>query len=361
MTSPVSKFFPVPGYLQVPAVGIDLSDRSIKYIEFKKTSEGLRLKRFGKKSIDKGLVESGIVKNSEGLIKQLKLLRGELNTDNIIASLPEEKGFTKIVKIPLVGDMLVRKSLEAQLEEIVPFSAKEVVFDFEVTERDIRKKELTIALSAFPRNISQDYSSVFKGAGFTPVAFELENQSLFRSLSEDGSKSAVMIVDFGKTRTSFLVGEEGFVKFSSTINIAGQQIDSVLARSLNVSIFEAERIKKDSLSVRSEDGGTIAMILPIISVVKDEIRRIMSYWTSHAREQSFNNREIEKVVLCGGDSNLIGFVDYLSYELKKTVEMGNVWQNVASFDDYIPEVEHRQSMMYSTAVGLALRAIKTDD
>ena len=361
MVNPLSKFFPVPRYLQIPAVGVDLSDRSVKYIEFKKIPGGFRLKRFGKKNIDKGLVENGIIKQKEALITQLKLLRQELKTDNIIASLPEEKGFIKVVKIPLVDGPQIRKSLEVQIEEIVPFSSEEVIFDFEVIGKDIDNKKLVIVISAFPKSVSEDYSFVFRGAGFMPVAFELENQSLLRSFSESGSDKAIMVVDFGKTRTSFLVGEEGFVKFSSTINIAGEGIDKLLARGLNIGVFEAERAKKKQLVVRNEEGGILDIILPIISVVKDEAARIMNYWVSHAEEQGFKNKEIDKIILCGGDSNLSGLTDYLSYELKKNVELGNAWMNVASFDDYIPEIECRESMMYATAIGLALRAIKIND
>lgn len=342
-------------------MGVDLSDRSVKYVELKKTAKGLRLRRFGKKNIEKGLIERGVIKKKEDLVKQLRILKQEMDTDNIIASLPEEKGFIKVVKIPLVDESQIRKNLEAQLEKIVPFSAKEVVFDFEIAKKDTLKKKLIIVLSAFPKFINEDYSSVFKRAGLMPVAFELENQSLFRSFAERDSEDTVMVVDFGKTRTSFLVGEDGLVKFSSTINVAGEEIDKILARSLNVSIFEAERIKKKQFTEGNEGGRVTDEILPIISVVKDEIRRIMDYWVFHAEEQGFKNREIDKIILCGGDSSLLGFIDYLSCELKKNVEFGNTWLNVASFDDYIPEIERRESMMYVTAVGLSLRAIKNND
>lgn len=364
MTNLFSKFFPAPRYLQIPAVGVDLSDRSVKYIEFQKAPDGFRLKRFGKDNIISGLIESGVIKQKEALAEQLKLLRKELNTSNIIASLPEEKGFIKVVKIPLMDESQIRKNLEAQIEELVPFPAEEVVFDFEVVGKDRLKNKLAIVLSAFPKSISDDYAFVFKEAGFLPVAFELENQSLLRTFVESGSGDdvgAVMVVDFGKTRTSFLVGEEGFVKFSSTINVAGGDLDKVLARSLNVGVFEAERMKRKRLTVRNEEGGIMGIILPIISVVKDETRRIMDYWISHAEEQGFKNKEISKIILCGGDSNLLGFSDYLSYELRKSVELGNVWKNVASFDNYVPEIEYQESMTYATAIGLALRAIKIND
>jgi len=62
-------------------------------------------------------------------------------------------------------------------------------------------------------------------------------------------------------------------------------------------------------------------------------------------------------LLCGGDANLIGFPEYLSYELKLPVEIGNPWINILSFEKRIPEIELRESLSYAIALGLALRAL----
>ena len=52
---------------------------------------------------------------------------------------------------------------------------------------------------------------------------------------------------------------------------------------------------------------------------------------------------------------MAGLPEFLSYELKMKVELGNPWVNAVSFEDYIPEIERRDSLAYSTVIGLALR------
>ena len=71
--------------------------------------------------------------------------------------------------------------------------------------------------------------------------------------------------------------------------------------------------------------------------------------------KTIKKRKISKIILCGGESTLAGLPEFLSYELKMKVELGNPWVNAVSFEDYIPEIERRDSLAYSTVIGLALR------
>ena len=349
------KNFPLPRYLQMPPVGIDISDKSIKYAELeKKHGKGLRLKKIGRKNINMGIVKNGEIKDKNVLIKQLSDLRRETKNDYVIASLPEEKAFLKIIPLPTMEKHQIRKSLEMQMEEIVPFPPKEIIFDFEIID-SFQQDKIGVALSAFPKKIAEEYSFVFKKAGFTPIAFELENQSLFRSLIRPEQEGATMVMDFGKTRTSFLIGEKRTVGFGSTITVAGEDIDLALSKDLGKNIFEAEKIKKEQVIRKNKEEETFGVVLQIVSVLKDEIQKILNYWDNNLKKQGLAKNKINEILLCGGDSNIEGLVDYLSYTLKKKVRRGNVWSNITSFENYIPEIEERESLMYATVLGLALR------
>lgn len=338
-------------------MGVDVSDRSIKFVELQKRREGLRLKRFGTKNISEGIVERGKIKKPDELVEALSALRHETDNEFIVVSLPEEEAFLKVVNFPLMPDNKIEKSLVTQLETIVPLSSEDTIFDFDVIEKTPQKKLLRLALSVFPKVLIENYINVFNRSGFFPVAFEVENQSIFRPLVEPQKHGATMVMDFGKTRTSFLIGEEGFIKFSSTINVAGEHIDKALSKVLKIDILEAEKVKRKIVfQMKEKEKNYLDEVLPVISVVKDEAQRILDYWRAHTAEQGFRNEEIEEIVLCGGDSNMPGLVDYFAYELKKTVKLGNPWLNIASFDDYIPEMNHNKSLKYVTAIGLALRS-----
>jgi len=63
---------------------------------------------------------------------------------------------------------------------------------------------------------------------------------------------------------------------------------------------------------------------------------------------------IEKIILCGGDSNLIGLTDYLSVSMRHKVEVANVWINITNVEKNIPKIDFKKSLSFTTALGLAL-------
>lgn len=354
------KCFPFPKYLQIPSVGMDISDKTIKFAELENYEGQIRLKNFGKKGIEKGIVERGEIKKPEELIKHLAFFKNELSNKYVSVSLPEEKGFLKVVKLPFMKESQIRKSLTVQIEEIVPLSSEDVVFDFSIISSSVKNNITKVVLSVFPKKLAEDYVLVFEKAGYVPTIFELESQSIMRPLVDPAEKEAVMVVDFGKTRTSFLVGEGGVVKFSSSAVVAGEHIDKVIAKKTNSDISVIEKAKVNYSFNKSGDEEIFSTMLPIVSALKDEARKIIQYWSTHSVNQVFNNREISKIILCGGDAILPGIADYFAYELKKPVEIGNPWCNITSFDKYVPKIKKEESLKYVTALGLAMRSIDSD-
>jgi Tfp pilus assembly PilM family ATPase len=88
--------------------------------------------------------------------------------------------------------------------------------------------------------------------------------------------------------------------------------------------------------------------------LRDEIVKHFLYWHTHKDEDNKNNLPIKKIIFCGGDSNLIGLVDYISVSMKSSVEMANVWTNISNSFNYIPTMNYKETLSYSTAIGLAL-------
>jgi len=347
-------YFPPPDYLAMPAIGFDISDLSIKYVEFSKRGDRLIINRFGERLMPQGMIEAGDIKDKERLINFLSPLKKELKSKYITSCLPEEKAFLARLDMPVMDREDLRKAIELELEEHIPLSLGEAVFDFDVKRED-GEDHLDVFVIAFPKSVVNDYTEVFTRAGFLPLIFEMEIQAAARAVVSRDEKKTFILVDFGRTRSSMAIvrGEEVF--FSSTIRVAGQDIDKMLMKNLDIDQFQAEKIKREQGMAR-ENEKIFNSILPIVSVIKDEISRAIFFWNSRVKDD--DDKKISKVLLCGGDSNLLGFPEYVSYELKLPVEIGNPWVNVLSFDEQIPEIELRDALKYSTAIGLALRKLK---
>ncbi|MFA4890625.1 MAG: type IV pilus assembly protein PilM [Candidatus Paceibacterota bacterium] len=359
MAKSLFDFFPPPDYLLMPAVGLDISDRSIKFFELKRKNGGFSVSKFGSRNLPPGIVESGEIKQKEKFVDFLKSIKDELGVKFVNVSLPEERAFLSRVKIPTAKEEELRGILEFQLEEHIPLSAQDAVFDFEVVEKeDAGKKSefLNVNIVAFPKALVENYKDAFTEAGFVPLVFEMEAYASARVIMPEEEKNFCFIVDMGKTRTTFAIVGERTMQFASTIKIGGDNFDTVLVKNLDISQLKAEEIKKERGLVRSKDNEKIFnFLLPTAAAVKDEISRHIIFWNSHM-EGSDAEKTISKIILCGGEANLKGLPEYLSHELKLPVEPSNPWVNLISFEKEIPELGIEESLGYAVAMGLSYRS-----
>lgn len=345
-------YFPPPDYLAMPAICLDISDRSMKYIEIERKNGSLRVGRFGLYSIPEGLIHKGEIKQKDELISFLKTIKSKLRTKYAVASLPEEKVFLSRIKFPSMDKSKMRESLNLQLDEYVPISSKEAVFDFEIMGESEDGKTFDVNLAAFPKKFVEEYRDVLIGADFVPICFEMETQAFARAIVPKNEQGSVMVIDFGRTRATFAIVSEGKVQFATTVGVAGEEIEKAIMRDLKISQAEVEKAKREKGFIKNKSGQTVFnSVLPIVSVIKDEAEKHLNYWLS--REDN-KNKNILKILLCGGESTLAGLPEYLSYELGRKVEAGNPWVNMTSFEDYVPEIERSDSLAYSTVIGLAL-------
>ena len=355
----LTDLIPPPEYLMMRGVGIDVSDRSIKFVEFEKNKSYLRLKKFGEEILEEGIIINGEIKKKEELVSFLKKIRQVRGFTHVVFSLPEEKAFLSLVELPKMSEEEIKISLSFQIEQYVPLKKENIIFDFEITSSSLKSDHFDVLLLAFPKNIVYDYYEVFERAGFAPIAIELESLSLARSLVPEDNKENILIIDFGKTRTTFSVLRGHSLRFTSTVPLGGRDLEKLIARAMGVNPFEAEKIKKDfSLTGLKKKGGIYEAILPILSSLEDEIRKHQDYWQNHLLHQSKEKSGIKEIILAGGDANLSGLPEYLSQRLLIPARLGNPWIKVGSFEDYVPEIRKSESLAYSVAIGLALRGFQ---
>mgnify|MGYP001607356014 FL=1 len=349
---------PPPDYLRMPALCLDLSDKSLKYMELRRKNGALFVRQFGIYGLEKGIIEGGEIKQKDKLISFLRPIREKLKIELVIASLPEEKVFLSRIKFPPMDESGIKEALSLQLEEYVPLLAAETIFDYDIINNPLENSgqaHLHLNLAAFPKNFVESYRDVFVGAGFIPAAFEMEAQAFARAVVPKEEMDSVMVIDFGRTRTTYAIVSRGKVQFATTVALAGEEIEKAFILNLKIDESQVEAAKRDiGLIKRKGNEKLFESLSPIVSVIKDEAAKQAAYWESRD-EDGEKNEKISKIILCGGESTLAGLPEFLSYELKIKAELGNPWANVASFEDYIPEIEMRDSLAYSTVIGLALR------
>ncbi|MDD4989800.1 MAG: type IV pilus assembly protein PilM [Candidatus Pacebacteria bacterium] len=345
------------------AIGIDISDASIKIVGLEKTGNAIKVFCFGKEKVPRGAVEKGEIKDERILSEVIKqamknLAGGAFKLKKVFVSLPEEKSFVDVITIPFLPEDKIFGVVSFEAENVIPFPLSEVYFDFEKIETTAKlAKCQEVLLVATPRKIVDAYFNAIKMAGLTPLAMEMESLSIGRALTEkEFFSSPLLLVDFGETRTTLAIFAGKNLRFTSTIPISSRQLTKSIAAFLEIPLLAAEHMKKkEGLNGKKE---AFEAMVPFLTDMTEQIKHYLDYYQTHsAKCQEFDRKKgLQKIILCGSGAILKGLVGFLASELKIAVELGDPLLNIS--DKKIPEGFTREkSLGYTTAIGLALRNI----
>jgi len=344
----------MPNFLKLPIYAFELSDRSYKYLRLGEARGGTVVDDFGEGEIAVGVIEHGEIKKGDVLMSLLKELFFKKGIRFVAVSLPEEKGFLENVQLAGVREEEIRQALELQLEEHIPMPPSEVLFDHEIARKD--KNHLDVVINAFPRALVESYLDTFYSAGALPTFTESELAASARALIPQNFSGTAMVIDWGKTRTSFYIVEDRRLRFASTINIGGESLDAAIAKTLGVSKKEAENLKikngllQDSLQV-------FQAIVPTVTALREEAEKYINFWQTHSENKKFP----EKIFLSGGDANMKGLAEHLGGELGAETAVANPWVNVKFPKYYLPDITRQQAVRFSASIGLSLAAKEKEE
>jgi type IV pilus assembly protein PilM len=354
----LGKIIPPPAYIQLPSVGVDVSDTSLKYISFEpdhKSGTSLLLKQWGDIDIDEGALSRGVVNDGTKLTQALREMKERTGAENIRVSLPEERAYlfeTTVERSASVKE--IRGLLEFRLEENVPISPRDAFFDYDFIEDEGPGGHLRVSVTAYAKDTVMSYYDACQSAGVVPLSFEIEAQAIARATIPRGDTGTHMIVDFGKTRTGVGIVHNGILMYTSTIDVGGGALSAAMRERLG-DVPEADLTLIKNTQGLVEAAGERAVhdiLIKSMATIVEEIGTRITYWNT--KDIEHEGRQIESIILCGGSVNMKGLPSYFSQTLGVPSQRANVWHNAFSLEERIPEISRRYSFGYATAIGLAL-------
>lgn len=341
--------------LKPEAFGLDISDLSLRIAKLKKRGKFFRLVSWGGTKIKPGIIEQGEIKDENALARIIKQTLAKIKGDKIktkylIASLPEKKAFLQVIEMPKMKESELKTSVPFEAENYVPLPIEKVYLDFQVIPSSNQPDRLNILIAALPKKTVDPYISCFKKAGLIPLALEVESQSIVRAvIKNEISPFPLLIIDFGRDATSFIVFSGYSLRFTSSDSASSQGLTEIISKTLKLSLNEAEKLK---LKRGLKDEKALKAMTPLLIDLMGHAKKCINYHRSHSGE-------IKKILLCGKGSNLKGLSDFISSEFKITVELVNPWINILPEPlKEVPGLSFKESLGYTTALGLALRGVK---
>lgn len=358
----LTRAFPTPTLLTPPAAGIDISDSSIKWIVLSPDPTSHRIVTYGEASLDEGIVAGGVVQDTDKLADALRRVRAQLGgVGSAHAALPEEAAYVFSMHVPRgTPRQQTLRLIEFEFEDRVPIPPAAAVYDYSIIEPRDSEIEDEISVVVFPREIADAYAKAFESAGIVLLSLEIEARSIARAVSSRAPDEPItLLVDFGRARTGFAVVKHGYPIFTSTVEVGGDLISNALAQALSLTPEEAEAFRNEQGLVADAKKASkgLEVVSGVASALSDEISRHYRYWDTRRNDKGERVTPVGKVILIGGSANMRGLPEYVAGRVHAPTEIGDVWQHVAKFSDYIPPIDRRRSLQYATAIGLALRGM----
>ncbi len=339
----------------MPHVGFDISTNAVRYVQLIKSPKGLVLGRFNTQIFPKPINLEEKLSSNQDLILSLKKIQKNNKFNFVEIAIPEEKAYLFTTEIPSGDDEVVRNHIEFHLEENVPISLVDAVFDYHIIKKDDKKGISFASVSVVPRAVIDDFITLFEKCGMTPVSFLIENQAISRAIISLKDMETYLVVNIGRTKTVLSIVSEQAVQFTSTVNIGADDFATAIAKENSISKEEAEKMIWEKGFVRTGNNNDFFLsLINVASALRDEILRVYMYWISYVDKNGKDPTVSFKILLTGRSSSIIGFREYMALSLNVSVDLANVWVNVLSFDNEIPPIERLDSLDYATVIGLAL-------
>lgn len=345
----LSRHFPAPNFLDTPYVGIDISPVAIRMIEI--TSHPSRkVGRYAELPLANPFIITGDTKEVKDILKKWKK---DHKLEYVKVSLPEEKAYLFDTEVEFAADAKMRGSIEFSLEENVPLSGADVIFDYRLIGESQKKGFINVAVTVLPCDVVTAYLDLFHECDLKPISFLIEAQALSRALVPRGDQGTYIIVNISGTRTGVFIVSGGAVQFTSTLPIGSADFTKALVSKLALSEADAATLKESKGLMRVEGNPALDPLTNTATLFRQEIEKVYTYWTKH-KSNTGPSALVQKVIITGREALVPGFREYLNQTLRLPVEVGNVWANLASFDEYVPPLPLPVALNFGAAIGLAL-------
>jgi type IV pilus assembly protein PilM len=359
-------------------VGIDLGTAGIKIVELSGAGGHPKLVTYGYTDDPVSVVRNDSPEIQGKVATLLKEIfkKAKVGSNKVVAALPSFAVFSAVISLPTMSRRELASAVRWEAKKFVPMPIDEMILDWKLLNEDGIKegtkakkekdgasdnltagKNLSVLLTAAPRNLVQRYVNIFKTIDVKLIGIETEAFALERSLIGQ-DKSVVMVVDIGGMNTNISVIRDSIPLLNRSIDVGGATITTTIAQGLNVDQSRAEQFKRDFGMTSSAEGNqqipkTIEFV---ISSIINEIKYCFNLYQNETVGQGGQSKQIEKVVLTGGSAFLPALPEYLARVLNMRVYIGDPWSRVAYPEELRPMLQELGPRL-SVAVGLAMREI----
>lgn len=293
-------------------LGIDFGTWSLKAVEMESKWRRLEILDFHEVKMPLQLSEP--VPMYKAAVEQL-LSTLPSHPDKIVTSIPSSQSALRFLRIPISSKKKVEQMYRFELEDNIPFRLEDSVLEHRISP-DGKGNLVFAAIS--PKKFVQNHIEWCKSVGVDPDWLTFEGMGALNlflthpptSNPDQKLNSPVLFCDIGHSKSNLSVLEGQNLVFLRNLNWGSFRITEILAENLSQALEEAEETKHQKLNLEaadfSVDANSMESIVGVLkSLVSDISHTVASY-------RNLSKREIGRIFLTGGGSELQGLTQFLS-------------------------------------------------
>jgi type IV pilus assembly protein PilM len=350
------------GKKNASVLGVDIGSSSLKVVQLKREKGVAVLETYGELALGPyGGVEVGQATNlAAGTITETltDLLReAKITTKSAAVSIPFSRSLLTLVELPRRADPNEQRTvIELEARKYIPVPVQEVQLDWFILPDEVaadarKSNKVRVLLVAVHNDELTLLQNVMNGAGLETSFYELEIFSTIRSVVDEPVKP-VLVLDIGASATKSYVVEHGVVALSHNIPRGGQDVTRSIASAHNLTVAQAETLKKEhGFAVPEDDGYARSTIELVFSRIFDEARRVISQYETEQR------KSVSGIVLTGGGGVTKELADYAKTFFSMPVTLADPFGKTQA-PAFMRPVLAEIGPEFAVAVGIALRKLE---
>lgn len=295
-------------------IGLDISDVSMEAVILDPKRKAWQVYSYARFRLSPGVIENGQILQPDKLKEDLKKMftlgiPHPLRSNSVLLSLPDARVFTKLLDLPKnlkKRDLIL--AAENKAAEYIPEEKENLLSVAKILSPQNGQNEVFYA--AAPKGLVMEWAKVMESLGLDIIGLTMESISSFAGLEDSLKKEETLLLDIGSRHTNAVIFDAEGIRDSINISIAGDKITDAIATKLNISHLVAEEKKKTIGMDPSVDQGQIMWIIQgQMQPVADELKKFINFY------EELHGRQVKKMILIGGSSQLKGLGDYFASNL----------------------------------------------
>lgn len=340
------------------AVGVDIGSSTVKVVQLRRTGSGVELEKAAVVPIYPDGERPG--DPSQQRRAKVDAVRRAISTagisaKNAVTSVSGESIIVRYLQLPEMPEDELKKALQWEAEEYIPFRLDEVNIDSMVLgQSEGDGGRVDVLLVSAKKDLVEEHLGIIREAGLTPKIVDVDSFAFLNCYENNydiSPEECIALVNIGAeiTGISILIGNTS--RFTRDISVGGEKITSAIRSHLRCAYAEAESLKlthgaappnvESSAANESAVGGladtirgtvesmtttgddavnpedqVASAVQGVLGELVSEVRRSIEFFENQMRGTS-----VSRVVLGGGGSMLANLRGHFEKELGLPTEV----------------------------------------